>query len=289
MLEVLSFQYTQLPAPVLTLIAYLFTVAGGLLAALFLPAGDGTLNRSSYFLWLGVGMFALAINQLWWLLYVPALKTGWSGLLLVSDLAGSLVYGGFVLRLAMARSRDAYGHARRAYLAFIPFANFVLLFKAGQNPVVRHGVQGTISAAIVVMVLSRIVTSTLTDEVTRRAEDAAADPQIVAVTKSMQLRARGIEAGLDELIAAEGAPARIDSDLMLQAVTRQGLHLTYDFILDAPEAEALSDDYRQAVHVGFCDGLMPYLNLGATATLNYLRNDGADVESLELSLAGCTA
>ena len=102
------------------------------------------------------------------------------------------------------------------------------------------------------------------------------------------MQSDGIEAGLDALIAAEGAPAQVDATLRLATVTRTDLHVTYDFILNEPDAEALAHDYRRKVLSNFCDGLMRYLNLGATMSLHYTRPDGIEIETVQISLADCT-
>ena len=64
---------------------------------------------------------------------IPAGRGGYLWVLTEIWLAAAIAGGYFVCLLAMARSRDAYGHARMAFLAFIPIANLWLLVTRSKN------------------------------------------------------------------------------------------------------------------------------------------------------------
>lgn len=289
MLEVLAFQYTQLPEPGTFVISFLAIVIGAVLAASLMVPPDGLLSRSWYFQRIGIASLALVAVQASWLWYPTALAYGVSWLMLAGDLLSALAYGAYMIRLAQARSRDAYGHTGRAWFALVPLVNLVLLFKPSQSPDAAPGSTGAALVGLGLIILSRLAVPVLLNAVELRTVAGMQDPEIQAAATALRVRALGTAAALDILIVAEGAPAEIQTGLTLTAVTRSDLHLTYEFSLDQTDAEVLVDDYRAEVTSSFCDGLMLYLTAGASATLHYTRSDGHELARIELSLAECTA
>ncbi|MEO8244404.1 MAG: hypothetical protein ABI832_19065 [bacterium] len=288
MLQVLTFRFMNLPQPTLFAIFFATVLLGSFLAAMFLPKPAHGQNRATYFQNLAMALFVLSITQLSWLLYVPALKVGVSGLILLATVLGYLAYGAYCYHLGAARSRDAYGHDRFAFLGLVPILNLVLLFKPGQNPAPGPGSKAPIIIGLVLFILSRVANSAAGSEADLRSRAIADDPLAVAAIQAVQLQSDGIEAGLDRLIQSEASPSRIGPTLTLAAVFRSGLHVTYDFTLDEAGAQSLDDTYHKQVISGFCHGLLRYLSLGATASLHYVRPDGFDIETVDLSLATCT-
>ena len=289
MLKVLAFQYTQLPEPGTFVISFLAIVIGAVLAASLMAPPEGLLSRSDYFQRIGIASLALVAVQAAWLWYPTALAYGVSWLMLASDLLSALAYGAYMIRIAQARSRDAYGHTGRAWFALVPLVNLVLLFKPSQSPDSAPGSTGAALVGLGLIILSRLAVPVLLNAVELRTLAGMQDPEIQAAATALRVRALGTAAALDILIVAEGAPAEIQTGLTLTAVTRSDLHLTYEFSLDQTDAEVLVDDYRAEVTSSFCDGLMLYLTAGASATLHYTRSDGHELARIELSLAECTA
>lgn len=289
MLEVLAFQYTQLPEPGTFVISFLAIVIGAVLAASLMVPPDGLLSRSWYFQRIGIASLALVAVQASWLWYPTALAYGVSWLMLAGDLLSALAYGAYMIRIAQARSRDAYGHTGRAWFALVPLVNLVLLFKPSQSPDAAPGSTGAALVGLGLIILSRLAVPVLLNAVELRTVAGMQDPEIQAAATALRVRALGTAAALDILIVAEGAPAEIQTGLTLTAVTRSDLHLTYEFSLDQTDAEVLVDDYRAEVTSSFCSGLMLYLTAGASATLHYTRSDGHELARIELSLAECTA
>lgn len=288
MLEVLTLRYSDLPQGILVLIGYCFIVLGGVLAATLLPRQTDRLSRSWYFLRLGLASFLFAACQLLWFLFIPAVKLGVSFALVLTDVASEMAYGGFILHLALARSRDAYGHDGRGWFAFVPFANLFLLFKAPQQLDATPGSVGAALVGVVLFGMSRAVTAMIEGSGDHFAAEVAADPVAIATLRDLRIRAQGIEAALDDLILAEAAPRQLDPGLDLTSVSRIGSHVTYDFTADLTQDETLASDFRREVMAQMCSGLMPYLVQGATAALHYGRRDGSEIETLALSLTECT-
>jgi hypothetical protein len=259
------------------------------LAAVLLPAPSAPLSRSWYYLRVGFAALGLALGQMLWLLYVPALKLGVSFLFLVTDIGTALAFGAFIAQISRARSRDAYGHDGRAWMAFVPFANLVLLFKASLSPDPARGSAGSAWGGVALVLLSRGVTALVEnsgDSITAQVQN---DPEVIAIVQSLTMRSKGIEAALDNQIAAEGAPYQIEPGLLLSAVTRTGTRLNYDFVMDQPGATSLDPAYHRQVHDSMCASLMPYLLEGATAVIRFARSDGFEIGVLDLSVTECTA
>ena len=208
---------------------------------------------------------------------------------MLCDFASCLAFGAYSAQIARARSLDAYGHGRRAWMAFVPLANFWLLFKSPLQPLEAPGAGLRVLAGLALTVLSRLVIVFVEGNGDEIARQVQADPEVAALVQALNIRARGIEAALDDLILAEGAPVAIDATLTLQSVTRADRTITYDYVLDDPTATALDPDYRNQVRAFMCDGLLAYLEAGATARIRFTRTDGAQIEVLALSVTECTA
>ncbi len=289
MLDTIVLSYGGLDPAAFFLIAAGLITLGGVIAALVLPTPAEPLRRSTYFYLSSLALFLLSAAQLVWFLYVPALRLGASFLLMLTDFASCLAFGAYSAQIARARSLDAYGHGRHAWMAFVPLANLWLLFKSPLQPVEAPGAGWRILAGLVLALFSRLVTDFVEGNGEVIARQIQADPEVAALVQSLNIRAQGIEAALDELILAEGAPVVIDATLTLQTVTRDGRTVTYDYVLDDPTATALDPAYRNQVRASMCGGLLAYLEAGATARIRFARKDGAQIEVLALSVTECTA
>lgn len=289
MLEDLAYFYTQQSELAFTLTGYVAIALGAVLSAIALPVREDRLSRSYFYLRLGMASFVLMINQMWWLLYVPALTAGVSWLLMASDGLAYLAYGAYLIRIAQARSRDGYGDTSRAWFILIPIANLFLLFKPSVEPLDQNRSAAAAWIGVVCFALSRLGMSALMGAVeARTVADMQADPRAVAAFQTLLLRHEGPEAGLDSIVTAEAAPRRLGPDLTLAAVSRQALQVRYDFVIDMVDATSLDPDYLRQFTANVCATYLPYMALGASVTLHYTRSDGATVETLDLTLASCT-
>lgn len=102
-------------------------VVGGLASA-FYPKSDVTLTRAPYLFYFGLNYFLTSLVDLPSVKTPQAIETGTAWILVLISVLSNFAFGFFMGRLAAARSRDAYGHATAAILAFIPFANLWLYF-----------------------------------------------------------------------------------------------------------------------------------------------------------------
>ncbi len=155
-MEELAFQYATLSESDRGLVLWVITVIGAIVAA-FTTRSASELQRAGYFAFSGmlfllmifvsVGTMTFAFSGMFFLL-MTFISVGTMTLLLVQAIVGGfswviagleiliiLVFGFFFGRVAMARSRDAYGHSGMAVLAFVPLANLWLLFTPSKNKI----------------------------------------------------------------------------------------------------------------------------------------------------------
>lgn len=91
------------------------------------------MQRSTYILNLGLIVFAVSVTQLLWLLLIPAISGNFLSVLVLIDIIVLILAGYAYVVIAKARSNDAYGHTRYAWLAFVPFAALWLWFKPSKG------------------------------------------------------------------------------------------------------------------------------------------------------------
>ena len=290
MFEILMYRYGALPQTTMIGIALGLMLLGGTIGLLTLKS-DSRLLRSVYFFQLSAFTALFSASKAVWLLFVPAITGGYSGLILLVDLGGDVLFGLAVIAAALARSRDAYGHGRRAWLVFVPIANLFLLFTpshdappTGQKPANL----GAIVAGLVLAGLGRWTSAYIDQQTAAEIVRMPTDTSFVAAMRDLRIRADGIEAALDDQVVAEGAPYQVEPDLLLASLTRDGQQLRYVFVLDDPTATALNPDYVKLATTRFCGAVLHYLTNGATAHLRYVRPDGVELGTLLITLDACT-
>ena len=137
----MAIQYMSMPPILIKGLGYILVVVGGGIGGLF-AEGGGRMQRVPYFVMLTlITTLVGAVQYSMWLDMTDAIRSDYSWIFMLVDLTSSLVTGYFCSVLAMARSRDAFGHARYAFLNFVPVASLVLLFKAprGDLPTAATG------------------------------------------------------------------------------------------------------------------------------------------------------
>ena len=134
MLEDLAIQYINQTEDNLRAIGYGLTILGAIIAGAT-SKSKSEIARAPYFAYSAFLVLAAYTTQIVWLQSLPAMAGGYLWTLMTVNVVTSLVVGFFFGQIAMARSRDAYGHGRLAALAFIPFANLWLLLTPSKNAV----------------------------------------------------------------------------------------------------------------------------------------------------------
>jgi hypothetical protein len=267
----------------------------GVIAAAFLQNNSNHLSCGPYIALGGLLVLTTGVSQLIWLDFISAIKGGYVWVLMLVDFVAGFVFGYALGVIAMARSRDAFGHARLAVLAIIPIANLWLMAAPSKSPESNHSVPtfGMLSGAKGVLVgffafAAYVALMGFIREETSRAMAAAeSDPAIVQAGMASALRAEGLESTLMQ-IADESPSLRIDEITMLRGVEAAGTTLRYLYEVSI-DADALPNGMRAELIEQNCtnQGLRPLVEAGAAIEHVFLRLDGSEIGTVAITRNIC--
>ena len=284
MLEEIALQYVNQSEDNLRLIGYGLAIAGAVLAGLT-HRSSNEFARAPYFAYSGLLFFVSVVAQLVWLGSIPAMIGGYLWVFMLVDVLVGLAVGyGFGV-IAMARSRDAYGHGRLATLAFIPLANFWLLLtpskadpspnRAPTIPLLTGGL-GVVTG-FVLLIASIGLATFIRLEGERMAQAAQSDPAMQEMGIDFMIRANGLEATLRELALGVPTPSRVDETTTLTRVEGDGTTLRYTY-----EVTVAVDALPMSMRIGLTQqnctlaAMRPVIEAGATLEHVYVRTDGTE-------------
>jgi hypothetical protein len=294
-LEEVALQYVNQTEDDLRLIGYGFAIAGGVLAGLT-HRSTSELHRAPYFAFAGLLFLVTAAAQLVWLGSIPAISGGYLWVLMLVDVLVRVAVGyGFGV-IAMARSRDAYGHGRMAALAFIPLANFWLLLAPSKNdlsanraptiPLLTGGL-GVLSGFA--MLIAGFVLATFVEmEGERMAVAAESDPAMQQVGIDFMIRSNGLEKTLIEIASGVATPSPIDEITSIVKVEGDGTTLRYTYEVSIDIAE-LPDSMRTGLVTQNCNytAMRSVIEAGAELQHVYLRPDRSVIGTVEVNSSIC--
>ena len=295
MLEDIAIQYVNQSEDSLRLIGYAITVAGAVIAGIF-HNSDSELRRAPYFAYSGLLFLIVAASQLVWFGSFTAMAGGYLWVLLLVDVAVTLAVGYAFCVIAMARSRDAFGHSRMAALAFIPFANFWLLLTRSKNdasanhvpsiPLLTGGVG--VLTGFVLLAAGVAVTAFIKVETERMVVAAQDDPAMQKVGMDMMLKSGGLEATLREVALGVQTPSKVDEVTTIVRVVGDGSVLRYVYEVDS-SATSLPDTMRTGLINQNCNfaPLRPLIDAGATLEHLYQKPDGTEIGVVQVNSAAC--
>jgi len=198
--------------------------------------------------------------------------------------------------IAMARSRDAYGHGKLAFLAFIPFANLWLLFTQSRlslspkrEPTIPllTGDAG-VATGFVFLFAGIVLTAFLRLQLERMVQVAQSDPTMQEAGVDFMIRAHGLDATLREMALGFPTPSPIDDVTTLTQVEGDGTTLRYTY-----EVMAVIDTLPMSVRTGLtrqnCTyaAMRPVIEAGATLEHVYLRPDGSEIGVVKVNQDIC--
>lgn len=294
MLEEIAVQYVSQTEGSLRLISYGIIIAGAVVAAIF-HKSSAELRRAPYFAYSGLLSFIAAASQLVWFGSIPAMTGGFLWVFMLVDVVVGLGVGYAFGTIAMARSRDAYGHARMAALAFIPIANFWLLLTPSKNDVsacrgptipLLTGALGVLTG-IVLLVAGVALGAFIQVESNRMVAEAENDPAMQRASIEMMLRGQGLEETLRQM-AAEVPSQRIDETTTLLRVFGDGTTLRFIY-----EVSTNPDALPMSMRIGLvrrnCTyvALRPVIGAGATVEHLYQRTDGSEIGVVTVTRSIC--
>ncbi|MBV1897710.1 MAG: hypothetical protein KUG70_14710 [Rhodobacteraceae bacterium] len=292
MLEDIAVQYVNLPEESIRAISYGLVILGAVVAGIS-RNDNGALRRVPYFAYSGLLYLVSAASQMIWLESFSAMVDGYLWIFFSVDVVVALVVGYFFGVIAMARSRDAYGHGRLAALAFIPLANFWLLLTPSKNemnadrtptiPLLTGGM-GVVSG-FVMLAVGIGIGSYVGVEMNRRLENI--DPSQQSAGLDFLIRTEGIDETLRQM-AAEVPSQQIDETTTLLRVEGDGKTLRYLYEVTAA-VQVLPPSMRTGLIQKNCDFelLRSVLEAGATLEHVYRQRDGSEVGTVTVTRQIC--
>jgi hypothetical protein len=292
MLEDLAIQYVNQSEENLRLIGYGFVLLGGVISGV-VSRSTMVLLRAPYFVFSGILLLSTAAIQFIWLGSLSAMAGGYVWVFFSVEVISSITIGYFYGIIAMARSRDAYGHARNAALAFIPFANILLLSKPTKNELLATPTIAALTGGVGVLIGSVMLAAGigmsqyLTIMMQRQVEDAQRDPAAQAVGIAYLLKSQGLEGTLKQL-ALEVPTRRVDETTTLKRAEGDGRTLRYIYEVSVDVA-VLPTSMRKVLVQKDCTykALRPIFEAGATFEYVYSRRDGSKIGTVTVTREIC--
>ena len=256
--------------------AYLIVLVAALITGL-VHKTEYRLPRSTYFLNISLVTFGSGLIQAIWLFSLEATAGGYVWILALIDFLSWAAAGYFLVMFGKARSNDAFGHSRYAALAFIPLANFVLLFKGPKDTVFQTSGSGlTVGAPAVVIGLiafgiGRGSAPGLEQAVLQKVNEFAGTQTATDIGKAyfeFYLKRDGLDGGLQYLASLDSV-GPIDGVTDLSSITAQNGVLTYDFTINDNSITGLNPEWASNVQAGNCITYTDAINAGATIKYLY--------------------
>ena len=297
MLEELAVEFVVESGESFGLVAYGLFVAGAIFAAIVVRS-KVEIARAPYFAYTTIIVFAVSAVQIVWQLTAQAMTGGYLSVIVAVWFAACIVGGYFLCDFAMARSRDAYGHPRMGFLAFIPLANFWLLLTSSKNknsanraptiPLLSGGL-GVLTGFVVMAATAGL--NVYLGAHARPMEPAAdLDPSSQQAGIEQLIRTEGLEETL-RIMAAEAeaqTPVSIDDVTVLSQVEAHGSMLRRTYSVDLAGAE-ITEEFQSMVRETVCDWppFRALFQAGGAVQEIYVETTGRDIGVLTITQAGC--
>lgn len=295
MLEDIALQFVNRPEADLRAINYGLTILGAIVAGI-VNRSSFELARAPYFAYTTLIFLLVSAVQMIWLQSLPAMIGGYLWVLMVVSIAAVIVGGFFAGKIAIARSRDAYGHGRMAFLAFIPLANFWLLLtpskkavSANRAPTVPLLTGGVGVLFGFVMLAAAVAVNALIDhQADQMARRAPTDPASQQAGIEFLIRSHGLAEALRMMAAELNTPITIDEVTTLSRIEADGTQLRRTYVVSHP-IETISDEFRAGIMNGICahGPFHPLLRAGGTIREVYERPDKSVIGAVLVTRKAC--
>jgi hypothetical protein len=295
MLEEWAHEYVNQTQGNLHALDYGLTILGGVIAGIT-NRSRSEITRAPYFAYSAAIFFLVSAAQIVWLQSVPAVLGGYLWVLMALSVGATIIGGFFYGKIAMARSRDAYGHGRMAALAFIPFANLWLLLTPSKNtlspqripavPLVRGG-WGVI-LGFVLLAAGKALTAFLEHEADRLVSQAESDPLSQERSIEILVRTRGLEEALHLMAAQAQLPIRVDEVTTLSRIEAQGTQLRRTYVVALQDA-MLNAQFRAGSTNSICAHapFLPLFRAGATIREVYVKSNSSPIGAILITRDDC--
>ena len=295
MLEDLAIQYASQSEDTLGLIGLGLAVVGAVIAGL-VRQSKAELARAPYFVYSALIVFVVSAGGIVWLQAIPAMTGGYLWLLMTISLAASIAGGYCLYRIAMARSRDAYGHSRMAFLAFIPIANFWLLLTRSKHEMSAHraptiallsGGLGVLSGFL--LLAATVGVSVYIEEQARMLEQQAqTDPVSQQAAIESMIRLHGLEETLHLMAAESQTPITVDEVTTLARIEAAGTQLRRMYVVDL-EGWSMPEEFRRRSRDSICASapFEPILRAHGSIREVYVERSGRQIGSVIVTHDEC--
>lgn len=223
-MEQFVLKFLALGEPAIPLFSYALILIGALISF----ATDKQryhVQRIPYFAESAFILTGVSLSQGVWLFASDAIQAGYVWLVAVLSSVSLIIGGYFFAKVAAARSRDAFGHSRRAFYFLIPFANLILLFAASSDNSIgkKYGLpilQGRSGVAIGFLFIffygAQNATFIRGETTTEATAPNSAMTGYDAIAE--MLETNGIQKTLDILANAAALPHQVDSETTLTSI-----------------------------------------------------------------------
>lgn len=295
LLEQIAIQFVNLSEATLQQIGLGLTVLGAIIAAL-VTRSKIEIARAPYFAYSALILLLVSSAQIVWLQSLSAMTGGYLWVFMLISLTASVFSGFFFCRIAMARSRDAYGHGRMAFLAFIPIANFWLLLTRSKNAVsanraptipILSGGLGVITG-FVFLAAALGVNVYIEEQARGIGARAQMEPMSQQASIDFLIRYNGLEGTLAVLADESQTPFNVDNVTTLARIEAVGTQLRRTYIVDF-EGMTMTEEFRQGSRNGICahPPFMPLLRSGATIREVYIERSGREIGAIMVAREDC--
>ena len=295
MLEDIAIQFVNQSEDTLKQIGLGLTVVGAIIAAI-VTRSKTEITRAPYFAHSALILFCVSAVQVVWLQSIPAITGGYLSVLALISLAASIAGGFFFCRLAMARSRDVYGHGRMAFLAFIPITNFWLLLKSSKHkmpanrvptiPLLSGGLG--VLTGFVLLAASVGVTVYIEEQGRRMEQQAQTEPALQQAGIEFLIRSNGLEETLRLMAAESQTPITVDEVTTLARIEADGTQLRRTYIVDL-EGMTMTDNFRAGIRNGICawPAFDPILRASGSIREVYVERSGREIGAVMVTDQDC--
>lgn len=270
-------------------IGLLLTAAGGVVGAVLLDV-KASFRRVTYLWFVALIVLGLAASQFLWLLAPGAAEYGLFSALVIVIFGSSIVFGVVLYYASAARSRHIRGDSKRAWLAFVPFANLWLTFTPGPASGPRSRLMRFVTDPL--LIVGAVLVLAVSNVLSKSMEDMAAEGWSTPALTRLLAESQTVEQrfALEAETASVELPLRIDQVTTLVAVKAEGktLRITYEVEGGDPY---LPFDFEAMVAEADCAPEMFGLDIarGGTVVSVYQGPDGEIFESYEITQSDCIA
>ncbi|WP_417469810.1 hypothetical protein [Maricaulis sp.] len=200
--------------------------------------------------------------------------------------------GGWLGLVGVARSYDAFGSKRWAFLAFVPLVNFILIFvpsRVRSNTVDRHRVSYELVAIGLVFVVVANWAATATNRrIDTSLDSIGSSSSAQATVLAWQIRRYGLPDALTLLASYHDEVRRIDAVTELSSISAEGTVLIRHYTVSS-DSIVLPFSFTETVRNTVCQSeqFLPIYAAGGTVREQYQRRSGENLVVIDISTELC--